>query len=233
MEKIYKTMNEFIKNELTGWKKWEISWFLIATISITLITLYLGENILGLIAAVTGIICVILAGKGKLLTYFFAVIHIIIYAFISFNARYYGIVMLNLFYYLPMQFYGYFVWSKNMNPNTHEVYKKSLTLRNTIILLVLVFSLTIIYGFILQILNGNLPFVDALSTVVAVIALIISIKMYTEQWLLWIVVNIVTLFMWIYAFSNGSGSVAILAMCIIYLINSILMYFKWRNESVN
>ena len=130
-----------------------------------------------------------------------------------------------------MQFYRFYVWNKNMNPKTNEVYKRSLSMRDTMILLAVVFGMTIAYGIILQILNGNLPFVDALGTVISVIALIISIKMYTEQWLLWIIVNVINVFLWIQAFINGSGTVAILAMCIIYLINSILMYFKWRNEA--
>ena len=147
----------------------------------------MGEDYLGLIAAVTGIICVILAGKGKLLTYFFAIIHIITYALIAYNARYYGILMLNVLYYLPMQFYGFYVWQKNINPDTKEVYKKSLSRKNTAILLVLVFVMTMAYGLILQVLNGNLPFVDALGTVVAVVGMYISIKMYAEQWLLWII----------------------------------------------
>ena len=132
-----------------------------------------------------------------------------------------------------MQFYGFYEWGKNMNPDTHEVYKKKMSLRNTIILLISVFALTVLYGLFLQLLNGNLPFVDALSTVVAIIALYISIKMYTEQWLLWIIVNIVTVIMWIYALNNGNGSVVILIMTLIYLINSIIMYFKWKNESDN
>lgn len=131
-----------------------------------------------------------------------------------------------------MQFYGFYVWNKNMNPKTNEVYKRSLSMRDTMILLAVVFGMTIAYGIILQILNGNLPFVDALGTVISVIALIISIKMYTEQWLLWIIVNVINVFLWIQAFISGSGTVAILAMCIIYLINSILMYFKWNNEAM-
>lgn len=179
-------MNELLKNELSGWKSWEIGWLLMATVGITIITVALGEDYLGLIAAVTGIICVIFAGKGKLLTYFFAIIHIVTYALIAYNARYYGILMLNVLYYLPMQFYGFYVWQKNMNPDTKEVYKKSLSRKNTVILLVLVFAMTMVYGTILQILNGNLPFVDALGTVVAVVGMYISIKMYAEQWLLWI-----------------------------------------------
>ena len=172
-------------------------------------------------------------GKGKLSTYIFAIIHIITYALILYNSKYYGLLMLNILYYLPMQFYGFYEWGKNMNPDTHEVYKKKMSLRNTVILLISVFVLTVLYGLFLQFLNGNLPFVDALSTVVAIIALYISIKMYTEQWLLWIIVNIVTVIMWIYALNNGNGSVVILIMTLIYLINSIIMYFKWKNESDN
>lgn len=226
-------MNEFIKNELSGWKKWEISWLLIATIGISIITLISSNDIIGLIAAITGIICVILAGKGKLSNYIFGIIHIIFYAFISFNSKYYGIVMLNIFYYLPMQFYGFYVWKKNMNPQTNEVFKKSLSIKNTIILLIAVLTLTTIYSFILQYLNGTLPFMDALSTVVAIVAIYIAIKRYAEQWILWIIVNIVTVIMWTYAFLNGTGHIAILIMSIIYLINSTIMYFKWKNESIN
>ena len=80
-------MNEFLKKELFGWKLWESTWMAIATVSITIITIILGEDLLGLVAAVTGIICVILAGKGKLMTYFFAIIHIIAYAYICYNAK--------------------------------------------------------------------------------------------------------------------------------------------------
>lgn len=225
-------MNEFIKNELSGWQKWEITWLLIATLGITTISIILNDDIISLIAAITGIICVILGGKGKLSNYFFGILHIIFYAFISFNSKYYGIVMLNLFYYLPMQFYGFHVWKKNMNPQTNEVFKKSLSLKNTIILLITVLSLTIIYTLILQYLNGNLPFMDALSTIVAVVAIYIAIKRYSEQWLLWIIVNIVTVIMWTYAFINGTGHIAILIMSIIYLINSSIMYFKWKKESI-
>lgn len=226
-------MREQLKNELVGWKPWETGWLVIATLLICIVTFLLGNDILGLIAAVSGIITVILGGKGKLSTYFVAIIHILTYAYISFNAKYYGIVMLNILYYLPMQFYGYYVWKKNMNPDTHEVYKKKMSSKNTIILIAVVFISTIIYGFILQLINGNLPFVDALSTVVAVIGLYIAIKMYAEQWILWIIVNVITLAMWIWAFSNGTGSIPIFLMSITYLINSVLMYFKWRNEANN
>lgn len=225
-------VKEFLKRELVGWKKWEVLWFLIATIGIFIVNIVLGEDLLSLIAAVTGIICVVLAGKGKLSAYIFGVIHIVSFALFLFSAKYYGMLMLNIFYYLPMQFYGYYVWQKNMNPITHEVYKKNMTLKQNIILLVSVFVLTILYGMFLNYLNGNMPFVDALSTIISIVALYVSIKMYTEQWLLWIIVNAINIILWIHALVIDVGSVAILIMTLIYFVNSVLMYLKWKNETV-
>lgn len=130
-----------------------------------------------------------------------------------------------------MQFYGFYVWSKNMNPDTNEVYKKSMNIKNTAIMLIVVAFLTVAYGMLLQWLNGSLPYVDALSTVVSVVALYISIKMYAEQWILWIIVDIITVIMWAVAVANGTGSVAVLLMWGIYLLNAFIMYFKWKGET--
>lgn len=224
-------MHDLIKNEFVGWKRWEICWLLIATISIAVISIILGDTYLGIIAAITGIVCVICTGKGKLSAYVFGLVNVIAYAIIAFESKYYGEVMLNLIYYLPMQFWGFYVWSKNMNPETNEVSKRQMSLKQTAIMLISVFALTMGYGLFLQFLNGNLPFIDALSTVISVVALYVSIKMYTEQWILWIIVDIVTVIMWLFALINGTGSVAVLLMWCIYLINAFIMYVKWRRET--
>ncbi len=224
-------LNETIKNELLGWKKWEIIWLVLTSILITGVSIYISDKPLGIITALFGILCVICTGKGKLSAYVFGLLHAITYSIIAFQSKYYGEVMLNLIYYLPMQFYGLYIWTKNMNPNTNEVYKKSLNLKYTIIMLIVVAFLTLVYGMILALLNGNLPFVDALSTVVGIVALYISVKMYAEQWILWIIVNLATVTLWVKAVSDGTGSVAVLLMWAIYLINSFIMYFKWKGET--
>ena len=80
-------------------------------------------------------------------------------------------------------------------------------------------------------MGGNLPFVDSMSTVVSVVAQILCIKRYVEQWVLWIVVDIVTVIMWIAAFFIGGESVATLLMWSVYLINAIIMFIKWSKET--
>lgn len=118
-----------------------------------------------------------------------------------------------------------------MNEKTHEVEKKEMQPRRKILLGVIVAAATAIYGYILQFLGGTLPYVDALSTVVSVAAMIVSIKMYAEQWILWIVVDVVTVIMWVFAFMQGSDSIATLLMWVVYLVNAFLMYVKWVKEA--
>lgn len=224
-------MRELIKNEFMGWKKLEVLWLLVGVGVITALSIYWGDTTMGIISATTGVACVICTGKGKLSAYIFGAINTLLYAIISYHAKYYGEVMLNALYYFPLQFYGFYVWNKHMNMETHEVEKKRMSNKNRLILSLVVALGTIIYGFVLRLLGGNLPFVDALSTVVSIVAMIISIKMYMEQWVLWIVVDVVTVIMWVVAFINGTDSIATLLMWIVYLGNAFIMFFKWRKEA--
>lgn len=225
-------MIAFIKNETYGWSFREVCWLLISCLTIIGVSIYWGDSLLGIISAATGVMCVVFTGKGKLSAYIYGAINTILYAYISFTAKYYGEVMLNAFYYFPLQFYGFYVWSKNINTETKEVKKRNMSKNNFILLIAIVILATVGYGIILKKLDGNLPFIDAFSTVVSVVAMIISIKMFAEQWLLWIAVDVVTVFMWGYAFFvQNSESIATLLMWMIYLLNAIFMYIKWQKEA--
>lgn len=228
MEKV--SIKSRIREEFMGWKSWEILWLITACSIICLLSIYWKDSVMGIISATTGVACVVCTGKGKLSAYIFGMVNTLLYAIIAYKAHYYGEVMLNAIYYFPMQFYGIYVWSKHMNVETHEVEKKEMDNKGRGFLCVGVVIATIVYGFILKLLKGELPFVDALSTVVSVFAMIISIKMYVEQWLLWIVVDVVTVIMWGMAFLKGNDSIATLLMWIVYLGNAVMMYIKWKKE---
>ncbi len=86
------------------------------------------------------------------------------------------------------------------------------------------------YGYILKLLGGNLPVIDSMSTVLSVVAQILLIKRYMEQWIIWVVVDLVSVIMWIAAFFNGGESVAVLMMWIVYLANAVIMFIKWFKD---
>lgn len=221
----------YIKEEFLGWKTWEVMWLSIACITIFALSVYWKDTAMGIISATTGVACVVCTGKGKLSAYIFGMVNTLLYAIIAYKAQFYGEVMLNVIYYFPMQFYGIYVWSKHMNAETHEVEKKEMKFKGKLILGASVLGATIGYGYLLKLMGGALPYIDALSTVVSVVAMIVSIKMYAEQWILWIIVDIVTVIMWAIAFAQGNDSIATLLMWIVYLGNAVVMYVKWIKEA--
>lgn len=221
-----------IKQELSGWKKWEITWFAIATLTIVGLSLYWQESMIGIISAMSGVMCVVLTGKGKRVAFIFGIINTVLYAYISYKSSFYGETMLNLLYYFPMQFYGIYTWNKYIDSNTNEVTKKNMSSKNFLVVAFVICLTTLAYGYFLTVINGNLAYIDSFSTVVSIFAMIISIKRYAEQWILWIVVNCVTILMWGYAFFiYETENIATLLMWCIYLINAVIMYIKWKKEA--
>ncbi len=125
MKKKSKSLVKYIKDEFVGWKTWEVVWVMLACSVICGLSIYWNDTLMGIIAATTGVACVVCTGKGKLSAYIFGAINTLLYAIIAYNAKFYGEVMLNALYYFPLQFYGFYVWSQNMNEETKEVYKKT------------------------------------------------------------------------------------------------------------
>lgn len=223
-------LKSFIKTELSGWKTIEVAWLLIATAVILGVSIYWKDTAAGIIAALTGVWCVVLTGKGKVSNFLFGIINVIFYAYISYQAKYYGEVMLNLLYYLPCSVIGLFVWKKNVDDESGEVAKKSLGLKGAFVVYPLTAVGVIAYGFVLNAMGGTLPFVDSMSTVLSVVAQILCLKRLAEQWIMWIVIDAVTIGMWLYNYLNGGESLATMMMWVVYLLNAIFMYIKWRKD---
>ena len=220
-----------LKREFSGWKKWQIIWLIFANAIIIGVSKYLGDTAIGILASMTGVTCVILCGMGKVSNYFFGTINVLLYAFVAWNAKYYGDVMLNLLYYFPTNIIGWVAWTKHIDKEKNEVYKKRMTWKQDFVLAVISVFGVLAYSYILKLLGGNLPIVDSMSTVFSVIAQILMIKRFMEQWVIWIIVDVVSVIMWIAAFFNGGESVAVLIMWSVFLVNAVIMFVKWRKES--
>lgn len=221
----------FLKNEIKGWKKIEILWLVLACSVITGLSIYWNDSLMGIVSATTGVICVVLTGKGKLSAYLFGLINCTLYAIISYEARLYGETMLNLIYYLPMQFIGLYIWNRNMNSETHEVKKGHMKNETRAFYLILTVILTIVYGIILKQLGDAMPFVDSFTTIASIVAMMLSVKMFSEQWWIWIVVDVFSVYMWWCNFQSGSDNIATLLMWVVYLGNAIIMCIRWEKEA--
>lgn len=223
-------LRRFLRSEFTGWKKREVGWLILSSGIVLALSLYWKESLTGILAALTGIFCVVLTGKGKRSSFLFGTVNVLLYAQIALTARYYGEVMLNLLYYFPMNFVGWVVWKKHMNAQTGEVIKRRLPLGKSLFIYGGTALGIFLYGLLLKRMGGQLPFVDSMSTVISVAAQILSIWRLTEQWVLWIVVDVVTIFMWGVNFAQGGETIGVLLMWVVYLLNAIFMFLRWNRE---
>ncbi len=219
---------ESVKKFLSGWSKFEITWLVLSTVIMIVLSIIWGDNVLALISGITGILGVVLAAKGKISTYLFATINVAIYAYLTFNNHLYGEFMLNAFYYIPMNFVGFYLWSRHKDEESGDVEGKSLTLMQIIVLLIAVAIVVIIYWQILSHIGGQLALIDAMSTVFSVVALIMQVARYAEQWLLWIIVNVVSVVMWVLLLGEDSSAITMVVMWVAYLFNSMYGYYNWK-----
>lgn len=224
-------MKDFVKNELSGWKRAEVFWLLAACFVIAGLSVYWGDNLMGIISAATGVACVVCTGKGKLSAYLFGLINCVLYAIIAYKATLYGETMLNAVYYIPMQFVGFYTWKRNMNAETHEVNKRHMKNLHRIVMLLSIIAATYVYGLLLRYLGDAMPFVDSFTTVSSVIAMIISVRMFAEQWWIWVAVDVFSVYMWWCDFRTGSDNMATLLMWVVYLGNAVIMLVKWEREA--
>lgn len=224
-------MKNIIKNEFQGWKVWETLWLLGTSVIMIGLSIYWKDSLMGIISATTGMAYVVCTGKGKLCAYFFGLINSVLYAIISYHAKLYGETMLNLFYYVPMLVVGFFSWLKHMNEETKEVSKRSMKALGRGIMIASIALGTLGYGFVLKWMGDSMPFVDSFTTVASVVAMILTVKMYAEQWWIWFFVDLVTIYMWWTSFKVGQDNMATLVMWIMYLLTAILMGVKWEKEA--
>lgn len=221
---------EFVKGELSGWGKYERVLFPLEILLIILISFLIGDSKIALISAVCGISYTILAGKGKISCYIFGLTGTMCYAYLAFQNALYGNLILYMFYYFPMQILGIFKWKKHLKRDTQEIVKTKLKPDERIIYTILAILFSIILSFVLKKTGDATPFIDAVTTVFSVLGLILTVKRCIEQWYVWFVVNVLSVFMWIEAYMNGSNCFATILMWATYVVLSVYFLFTWKKD---
>ncbi len=227
------TFREYIRLETAGWKPYEVIYLAVCTLSILIPSIIHGDSAIAVISATCGAISVVLTGKGKLGTYIFGGIQCALYSYISYKATYYGETLLNVFYLLPLEFVGFNAWKKNMNNENAEVIKRQMNWPQRLLYLAVTAAGTLLLGLALRHVGDAMPMTDAFTTVGTMIAFVLTVRRYSENWWIWIAINAATVVMWLKNVLSGSdsASIATLLMWSVYLVNSVIMMLRWQRES--
>jgi len=101
-----------------------------------------------------------------------------------------------------------------------SVIAKSLTLKGWMILATTVIVGTLLFVQALNAAGGSSTGLDGLTTIITVSAQLLMILRYREQWLLWILLNILSIALW-------AETPAMYLMYSAYLLNSLYGYYNW------
>lgn len=218
-------------------------WFLIVGVIVSnvLYSVMTGTlDVLGSLAAITGVLCVVLVAKGSIWNYLFGLVNVSLYAYISYEASLYGDAALNALYYFPMQFIGWWQWRRRgaavseaeAAGNGVQVKARRFNRTQRAVLAVGCIAAVIAGGFILKHFGDPQPFKDSTTTVLSIIAQALMALAFMEQWALWIITNIVSVVMWCVCIARGEAHAGVMViMWMFYLLNSINGMRVWLKLS--
>ena len=218
-------------------------WFLITGVIVSNIiySVLTGEiDLIGSVAAVAGVLCVVLVAKGSIWNYLFGLVNVSLYAYISYEASLYGDAGLNALYYLPMQFIGWWQWRKRgaavseaeADGRGVQVKARRFNFGQRILLASGCAAAVVATGFLLQYLGDPQPFKDSTTTVLSIVAQALMALAFMEQWVLWIITNIVSVVMWVVCVARGEAHAAVMViMWSFYLLNSFNGLRVWLRLS--
>lgn len=227
---IERIKNWFMKTFITGYSLFE-KLFLLGMLALQIIVFIIQpDSWLSIVAGIAGVISVVLCAKGKIAFYFIGFVQTISYLILAWQNTFYGEVIENIFYLVTMV-WGIFVWKKNLQTNadgTQDIIAKKFTIPQWILSIIGTVIATILVGMWLESIGSAQAYTDAATNVLAIFAQILMVRRYKEQWLWWLIIDVLCLKMWFVA-----GNWSMVAMYIAWTINCIYGWVNWSKLNKN
>ncbi len=168
------------------------------------------------VGTLAGLLCIWLASLEKISNYAFGLINVTLFAIIFFQIQLYASLLLQLFFFAA-NLYGWYAWSRQNTANEAVLQIRWLPLPKAIawiaacvvaigvmtVFIDPVFAvLTRVAVNIMQALGLNVampelqpdafPFWDSCMMVLSIAAMILMTRKYVENWLLWVIINVIS-----------------------------------------
>ncbi|MBV2195891.1 MAG: nicotinamide riboside transporter PnuC [Flavobacterium sp.] len=176
------------------------------------------------IAVVFGVISVLFAKKNNILVYPTGLVSTILFVYILYKFQLYGDLIINI-YYSIMSFLGWYLWSKTKGG--HEEFPISTISRKEFVISSLIFLITLtfvalIYYFFDKFTHWT-AYVDALTTGLFFVGMWLMAKRKIENWIFWIIADIISIPLYFYKGLTFSSF-----QFILFTFIAILGYREWK-----
>lgn len=195
------------------------------------ISYYSQIEILEWIAVISALAYVIFAAKENILCWPAALISTALYT-VVFYEYYLWMDSLLQVYYFAMAIFGWYCWQRNINTGmaNHsgtdhiQITEKPLTFHiKAIVALALV---SVVVGYVMDNYTPtSFPYIDATTTVFAVFSTYLVTQKVLENWLYWIVIDLVSIYIYIEKDLQPTAS-----LFVIYVFIAIYGYISWSSR---
>lgn len=208
--------------------------------------------LLAAFGSLMGVVNTVLSANGHILTFVFGLVDVLAATVVLLDNGIMGNFAMHALYFLPMQFVGFWQWSKRGARLKGEggetrVKARRLTGRQwawlsagvavgiaVLYLILLKVDMAKLSSGRLDVLNKPKILLDAVVMTLNIAGQVLLSFAFMEQWYVWILVNISSISLWAVALSSGSGSgnaAVMLVKYIFYLLNSLNGLRIWINLS--
>lgn len=185
---IEKQHNWWYSQLFTNWKKFEIGYISILILLQLIVYAIVPDSVIGMISGVAGVLCLVYGMKGRKISFIFGTIQCIAMTYIAWISHAYGSFAMDIIYIISQPI-GWFMWGKNEATHSFEANTRRK-------IFIAAFIAWIIGWFVLSMLGGQLPYLDSINFIISLIAQLLYILKYKENWSLWIIVNIANATYW-------------------------------------
>ena len=180
-------------------------------------------TVINFVSAVCGILCIFFTAKANISNFLFATVNTLVYAVYLIYWHIWGTAALEILFYIPMNFISWYYWAKHRDQEiTQKTKAKKLTPLQNAICAVIIIGSAIIYHMILVKIGGEVAWFDAFTLSIGIVATILELLRYREQYVWWIITDIVAVGMYIAHFDA-----VYFTKKSIYLIMAIIGLVNW------
>ncbi|MCP1437664.1 nicotinamide mononucleotide transporter [Erwinia persicina] len=192
------------------------------------------------IGTLAGLLCIWLASLEKNINYVFGLINVTLFAAIFFQIQLYASLLLQLFFF-GANVYGWYAWTRQTTDNQQALQIRWLglpkalgwALFSVVAIALMTLYINPVFGWLTevavklmqtlglavampQLQPDAFPFWDSCLLVLSVVAMILMTRKYVENWLLWVVIDVISVMIFarqgVYAMSLEYAILTLIAL---------------------
>ncbi len=187
---------------------------------------WFANNYIEILGVITSLIYLYFSVKQNILLWPFGIISSAFFIYIFYSNRFYADMSLQG-YYLLISIYGWFNWSRGRSgSDSDKLPVTRIRLWTALILAVIFILLWLVTAILLNNLtDSDVPWGDAFITAGSIVATWMLARKILEHWLIWIIVDGVSVGLYLY-----KGMYPTVFLYIIFTVIAIIGFYKWKRD---